>query len=81
METDYKWSWTPIFHLVPANRDQLPLSKAPDFSPGALDTHWYCLERPTETKKTATLMQAGSPFGTGWSFQPVRMSFPYFVKI
>ena len=38
-------------------------------------THWYRLERPTGTKETATLMQAGSPFGTGWFFQLVPMSY------
>jgi len=31
------------------------------------------LERPTGAKAAATLTQGGSPFGTGWSFQPVPM--------
>ena len=63
--------WKP----VPKYRDQWPRPKTPGFSPGALETHWYWLERPTGTKEAATLTQAGSPFGTGWSFQPVPLSF------
>jgi hypothetical protein len=39
------------------------------------------LERPTGTKEAATLTQAGSPFGTSWSFQLVPMSFSYFAQI
>ena len=69
--------WKP----VPKYRDQWPRPKTPGFSPGALETHWYWLERPTGTKEAATLTQAGSPFGTGWSFQLVPMSFPYFAQI
>ena len=60
------------------NRDQWARSKTPSFSPGALGIHWYRLERPTGTTEAATLMQAGSPFGTGWSFQPVPMRFPLY---
>ena len=63
------------FPTVPANRDQWPRPRTPGFSPGALGIHWYRLERPTGTKEAATLTQAGSPFGTGWSVQPVPMIF------
>ena len=70
-------SWKP----VPKYRDQWPRPKTPGFSPGALETHWYWLERPTGTKEADTLTQAGSPFGTGWSFQPLPMSFFYFDQI
>ena len=65
------------FQPVPANRDQWPHPRTPGFSPGTLGIHWYRLERPTGTKETVTLTQAGSPFGTGWSFQPVPMTFPF----
>ena len=58
--------------------DQWPQSNTPGFSPGALGIHWYRLEIPTGTTEAATLTQAGSPFGTGWSFQPVPMRFPLF---
>ena len=69
------------FQLVPANRDQWPRLKTPGFSTGALGFHWYRLERPSGTKEAATLTQGGSPFGTGWSFQPVPMTFSIFSQI
>ena len=37
--------------------------------------HWYRLEIPTGTKGAATLRQRDILFGTGWSFQPVPMTF------
>ena len=52
--------------------------KTPGFSIGALCFHWYRLEIPTGTKEVATLTQGGSPFGTGWYFQPVPMTFSLF---
>ena len=60
---------------MPRNRDQWSRLKTPGFSTGALGFYWYRLETPTDTKEAATLRQGGSPFGTGWSFQPVPMSF------
>ena len=68
----------PVFQPVPRNRDQWPRLKTPGFSTGALGFHWYRLERPTGTKEAATLMQGGSPFGTGWYFQPVPITFSLF---
>jgi hypothetical protein len=65
---------------VPRNHDQWPRLKTPDFSTGALGFHWYRLETPTGTKETATLTQGGSPFGTGWFFQPVPMTFSLFFS-
>jgi hypothetical protein len=38
------------------------------------------LGKPTGTKQAATLTQAGSPFGTGWSFQPVPKVSLFFPK-
>ena len=76
MGTGWKQPWEPVFQPIPPNRDQWPRP-----TPGALGTHWYQLERPTDTEEAATLTQAGSHFGTGWSFQPVPMSFPYFAQI
>ena len=60
---------------MPRNRDQWPRLKTSGFSTGALAFHWYRLETPTDTKEVATLTQGGSPFGTGWSFQPVPINF------
>ena len=65
----------PISQPVPRNRDQWPRLKTPGFPTGGLGFHWYRLETPTGTKEAATLTQGGSPFGTGWSFQPVPMTF------
>ena len=66
---------------MPRNRDQWPRLKTPGFSTGALGFHWYRLETPTGTKEAATLTQGGSPFGTGWSFQPVPMTFSFIFRI
>ena len=63
---------------MPRNRDHWPRLKTPGFSTGALGLHWYRLETPTGTKEATTLTQGGSPFGTGWYFQPVPMTFFFF---
>ena len=68
----------PVSQPVPRNRDQWPRLKTPGFLTGALGLHWYRLETPTGTKEATTLTQGGSPFGTGWSFQPVPMIFSLF---
>ena len=81
MGTGWKRPWAPVFQLILPNRDHWSRPKTPGFSPVTLGTHWYRLERSTGNKEAATLMQAGSPFGTGWSFQPVPMSFSYFDQI
>ena len=73
--------WKRVFQPVPPNQDQWCHPKTPGFSPGALGIHWYRLERPTITTEAATLTQAGSPFGTGWSFQLVPMIFPPISQI
>ena len=54
--------------------------KTPGFSTGALGFHWYRLEITAGTKEAATLTQGGNPFGTGWSFQPVPMTFSFFFS-
>ena len=45
----------PVSQPVLRNRDQWSRLKTPGFSTGALDFHWYRLERPTGTTEAATL--------------------------
>ena len=65
MGTGWKHPSAPVFQPVPPNRDQWRDSETLGFSPGALGTHWYWLERPTGTTEAAMPTQADSPFGTG----------------
>ena len=78
MGTGWKHPSAPVFQPVPPNRDQWRLPKTPGISSGALGFHWHRLEIPTGAKAAAMLTQGGSPFGTGWSFQPVSMIFSLF---